>query len=143
MGLAAGNKARVQDFYEKSEISTSDVSGITTITETDSITFSAISGQTYIIEWCIQAKSNVANDIALCLLFLTSVTGAQIGGSRLTFPAANKNFPFFWTLEYVASSTGDVTIKGGLSLESGSGALTRSASAGAQATLRVRLKHDS
>jgi hypothetical protein len=144
MGLAAGRKARVRDFYEKSSVDTSSVTGITTtMTETDSLTFEAVAGSTYIIEWCVQVQSTAANDVLLCLLYLTSVTGTQIGGSRRELPQAGRNFPFFWVVEYEAPSTADVTIKGGVVRESGSGTVTRSGSSGAQATLRVRLKQDS
>jgi hypothetical protein len=136
--VAVGDLTDTSMFGYVENVETSDVGSITdSAAEVNAITVDVVDGMTYTIHWCMQSESSAADDVALALLWTGSVSGTQIGGSRLSYPAANKNFSFSWTTSYTATSTGSVTVYASLERESGSGTITRSASSSSQDTRSV------
>lgn len=142
MGLfAAGEKIRAIKLNGRVGTTTAIASTATFTAETlcDSITVPLVSGQVYSIVWATLMQSSVAADTARIRIRDTNITGTQLQVIRIGLPVASTGFPAYTYAEYTANATGSKTFVGTGERASGTGNITRVASATSPTYLFVTL----
>jgi hypothetical protein len=139
--VAAGERVRASKLSPRigTTVATASTGTFTAETLCDSITVPLIDGQVYKIVWATLMQSSVAADNARVRIREDSITGTQLQVFRIGLPVSGTGFPAFVYAEYTAAATGSKTFVGTGERASGTGNISRVASATSPTYLFVDL----